>query len=101
MRIAGLFGHPASAERGDGFVAVVVADVVGVWRFLIVVKAIFAAGGGDARGIFDAHAPALKVEIVNAVVAKLAGAPVPKPMPIIRQEIVAIAALGGRALPEI
>src|SRR5881409_2415384 len=55
----------------------------------------------DPHRIVDAERPSAEVDRVRAVVARLARAPVPEPMPVVVDDIVAVGASGRRALPEV
>ena len=56
------------------------------------------AVGRNAARIVDVQTPAADIERVDAVVAQLTRAPVPEPMPVVMHQIVAILAIGRRAL---
>src|SRR4051794_13047987 len=78
-----------------------------IGRFLVVVVAIFAAAARHTNRVIGLQAPASDIERVNAVVAELAVAPVPMPMPVVGDDEVAgfgIAdherPLGSGTLPE-
>ena len=86
---------------GSGLGGEIEGDRVGVRRFLIVVGiADLGAATDDASGIIDAEAPADHVEGVDAVVAELAVAPVPEPVPIVVNVVGAEFLLRSGALPE-
>ena len=97
-------GLPAAAQAfPDDLLAALEleADDVRVGRFLIVVEAVAAAGGGDADREIDAQAPAAQVDHVDAVVAEFAVAPVPEPVPVVMQVVGVEGPARRRALPEI
>src|SRR5262249_26236123 len=72
-----------------------------VWSLLIVVVEILAAAAGDALRRVEPEDCAGDVEAVNAVVAQLARAVVPKPMPVVMEAVRIERPLGCRAKPEI
>src|SRR5262249_5959930 len=76
-------------------------DEVGVGSFLVVLEAVAAAGRGDPGREIDAQAPAAQVDHVDAVVAQLAVAPVPEPVPVVVQVVGAEGPPRGRALPQL
>ncbi len=58
------------------------------------------AAARDAFGQFDFKAPTGEVERMDAVIAELAGAPVPKPVPVVMDEIVHVRLFGSGTFPE-
>jgi rhamnose transport system permease protein len=91
---------PVAAFPGDRLVAEIIRDHLRVGRFLVIVEEVFSAAGRDAARVVDPQAPAADVERMDAVVAQLAGAPMPEPVPIVGHDVVAIFALGRRTLPQ-
>src|SRR5262249_52109592 len=72
-----------------------------VWRLLIVVVEILAAAAGDARRSVESENGAGHVESVDAVVAQLARAVVPEPVPVVMEAIRVKRPLRRRTEPEI
>src|SRR5262249_48788587 len=60
-----------------------------------------AAGRDDTHRIFDVETPPAKVQGVDSVVTRLSGAPVPEPMPVVVNQVVAVTPAGRRPLPEL
>ena len=76
----------ASADLEHQFrIAIVKRRDLGVWRFLIVVGGaiVFSTSGADALRQPAAKAPARDIHFVNALVADIAVAGVPEPMPVV------------------
>src|ERR1035437_6968905 len=49
----------------------------------------------------SAQRPAAHIHLVCTVVERFAGAPVPEPMPVVMDQVAAVGAARGRALPEL
>src|SRR5205823_6484922 len=77
------------------------AGFLGVGELPIVGEVIATADRGDARGVAHGQRPAGDVDLVRAVVADLAGAPAPEPMPVVMDDIVVVRSVGRRALPQL
>src|SRR5262249_18442280 len=75
-------------------------DDMGVGRLLVVLEPVAASGRGDANRVVGVEAPAADVDRVDAVVAELAVAPVPEPVPVVVQDVVAIRPARRWSLPE-
>ena len=75
------------AFPGEPLVAEIEGGDQRVGRFLVVLEEVAAAAGGDALRVIDLQAPAGQVEHVDAVVADLAGAPVPEPVPVVMEDV--------------
>ncbi len=58
-----------------------------VGRFLIVVEHEVAADGADLRRILHAQTPARHVHLVDALVAQIAVAGVPEPVPVVVETV--------------
>src|SRR5262249_21009795 len=74
---------------------------LGVRRLLVVVVEVLAAPAGNAERGVEAEHPAGHVEGVDGVVADLAGAVIPEPVPMIMKAIRIERPLRRRAEPEI
>src|SRR5207244_9220003 len=73
-----------------------------VWVSGVVLEVVVAPSGRrDPHRIVDAERPSAEIDRVRAVVPRLARAPVPEPMPVVVDDIVAVEAPGRRALPEV
>src|SRR5438445_1770921 len=83
----------AARELETGFLRVGELPVVG--------EVIAAADRRDARGIAHAQRPAGDVDLVGAVVADLARAPAPEPVPVVMDDVVAVRRVRRRALPQL
>jgi len=75
-------------------------DHVGVRRLLVIGKVITTAARGDAARGIHARPPTTQVERVDSVVAQLAGAPMPEPVPVVMDHVVAERSLRRRSLPQ-
>src|SRR5438552_2310319 len=84
---------------GDRFVAEVEVDDIDVGRLPIVLEVVAVSAADNPIGQVHLQSPAGKVQEVNAIVAKFPGAPVPKPMPIVMDNVVAVRLFRRRALP--
>src|ERR1039458_6314187 len=73
----------------------------GVGRLLIVIENEMAAEAADRGGIFHSQAPAGHIELVNSLVAQVAVAVIPKPVPVVVQPVSRVLVLGRRSQPEI
>ena len=73
---------------------------VGRLALILVAKAAAEADDGLRHGPVG-HGPAGDVHLVHALVANLAVAEIPKPMPIVMHEVLVIRLLGRRTEPEI
>src|SRR6185503_3519856 len=80
--------------------AKVKSDHVVIGCLLVVVIAELVATACHATWIVGAKSPAANVDHVHAVIAEFAGAPVPEPMPMVMNEVIAVRAFGCGALPE-
>ena len=74
-------------------------DDLGVGHFLVVVEDELAARRADGERRIDAQAPAGDVDAVDAVVAQLAGAPVPEPVPVVVKSVRVKRPVGRGPLP--
>ncbi len=83
--------HGAAVERRD----------TGVGGLLVVVGEVAAAAESHAQGAVESEGPAGEVERVHRVIAELAVAPVPEPVPVVVDDVVAVGAFRRGALPEI
>ena len=72
---------------------------LGVGDFLVVVEDVLAPARADGDRGVDPQAPAGDVDAVDAVVAQLAGPPVPEPVPVVVEAILHERAVGGGPLP--
>src|ERR1043166_2099806 len=90
----------ALAFPDDGFVAVVEGGDVEVGRLPIILEMVAIAAASDAFGGIHGEAPTGEVERMNAVVAEFARAPVPKPVPIVVNDIILEWPLGRGSLPK-
>src|ERR1700722_6988823 len=72
-----------------------------VRRLLVVVVEQLAAAGADAGRGVEAKQHADGVEAVDAIVADLAGAVVPVPVPLVMEAVFVEGPLWGRAEPEV
>src|SRR5204862_5062279 len=88
------------AIPGNEFVAEIERSHVTIRRLPIILEVVASAAAGNPARVIDAETPARQVEEVNAIVPDFAGAPVPKPVPVVVQNIVAIRFLRGGALPQ-
>src|SRR5436305_15224864 len=95
MRIATL-----AVER-DAFVPEIKRRDRGVRRLLIVFVMIASAIASDAIRIINLQPPSRHVEKVDPVIADLAVAPMPAPMPLIMHQIVNKWTLRRRPLPHV
>ena len=88
---------------GDGLAPFELArDGLGIGCFPVVLEVVVAPSGRrDPHRIVDAERPSAEIDRVRAVVPRLARAPVPEPMPVVVDDIVAVEAPGRRALPEV
>src|SRR5256886_4977972 len=77
------------------------AGFLGVGELPVIVEVIAAADRSDADGVVHAQGPARDVDLVRAVVADLARAPPPEPMPVVVDDVVAVRGVGRRALPQL
>src|SRR6185503_561897 len=68
----------------------VVLGAGGVGRLLVVLMVVPPPVHGDPLRVVGAEAPAGHVEEMDAVVRELAAAPVPPPVPVVVDEVVAI-----------
>src|SRR5262249_4854857 len=82
-----LFPRPEAMLPVDRTSGEIISDSQGVGSFLIVVVEELAAAGSDANGSFQVEEPADPVERVNAVVAQLAAAEIPHPVPAVMETI--------------
>ena len=71
-----------------------------VGRLLIVLEVIPPAAAGDVNRKVNAQAPAAKIERMHAVIAQLAVAVMPEPVPIVVDAIAHERLARGRALPQ-
>src|SRR5262249_28000462 len=83
----------------DRFVPVIIVHGVNVGRFLVVLEVISVAAANDTFGSVDLKAPTREIEEMNAVITKFARAPVPEPVPVVVQNVVAIRLFRRRTLP--
>src|SRR6185437_12426913 len=89
-------------EKFSGaFVVKFAADVEHVGRLLVIVKHHVAADGADLLRILYAQAPASDIELMDALVAEIAVAVVPKPVEVVMKAIAGKGMLGRGAQPEI
>src|SRR5206468_2189736 len=79
----------------------VVRHHLGVGGLLVVVVEILAPAAGDALGGVEAEHPSGGVEGVDAVVAQLAGAVIPVPVPLVVKAVRVEGPLRGGAEPEV
>ena len=77
------------------------AGAQGVGRLLVVVEHEVAADGADFGGILHAQSPAGHVHLVNALVADVAVAVVPEPMPVVVKAVRRECVLRRRSQPQI
>src|SRR5208282_1161854 len=73
----------------------------GVGRLLVVGVKVLASAGADPRRGVEPENPAGHVQGVDAVVAQLAGAVVPVPVPVVVEPVGVERPLGRRAEPEV
>ena len=97
--------HPvAHLEFQHGALAVFVeleGAVEGVGRLLVVVEHEVAADGGRLHGILHAQSPARHVHLVDALVAQVAVAVIPEPVPVVVEAVHGELALGRRTGPQV
>src|SRR5262249_29500737 len=60
-----------------------------------------AADGADPRWILHSHAPAGHIDLVNSLVAEVAVAVIPNPVPVVVQAVSRVFVRGRRSQPEI
>lgn len=94
-------GEAAAVFPHDRVAAKIVGNDLGVRSLLIVFEVVSSAGGGDPDRSVEAQSPSGEVEPVDTVEAELAGAPVPEPPPVVRQEIVTKRSVRRGSLPEV
>ena len=101
-----MIGHPMPDFESDHS-ALAVRQVVFeravqvVWSLLIVVEHKMAADRAYFVGKAQAHAPSSHVHLVNTLVANIAIAVVPEPMPVVVEAIFRKCVLGRRSGPQI
>src|ERR1043166_1179428 len=83
----------------DSLISVIVVNRVNVWRLLVVLKVITVTTTNNAFGRVNFKTPSREIKEMDRVIAKFTRSPMPKPMPIIMQHIVAIRLLRRRPLP--
>src|SRR6185312_17286124 len=71
-----------------------------VRRLLLVVVVVLAAGAGNLRRRIESHDVAGGIEAVDAVVADLAGAQIPEPVPVVVEAVLGERSFGRRPEPE-
>src|SRR5262245_22347826 len=95
-------GVAAQSLPGDHFAAVELeADGVRVRSLLVVFVPVAAARRGHVHRVIDPEAPPADVDRVDPVVAQLAVAPVPEPVPVVVEVVVLERPVRGRALPQL
>src|SRR5216117_1464276 len=77
------------------------ADLLSVRELPVVRKVVATADRDDARGVIHAQRPAGDVDLVRAVVADLAGAPAPEPVPVVVDDVVLIRRARRGPLPQL
>ncbi len=77
------------------------AGAQGVGRLLVIVEHEMPADGADFGGILHAQAPARHIDLVNALVAQVAVAVVPEPVPVVVKTILREGVLRRRAQPQV
>src|SRR5262245_20452115 len=97
------FGGVEAPELSDDRRSVLIhpRDVLGIGSFRLILIAEAAAGRVDANRKFLAHAPAQHIDEMDAVVAKLAIAKIPEPVPVVVDEILMIRLHRGGSDPEV
>src|SRR5205814_469207 len=101
-----------AAERGQAVAALALPDdglppreleagLLRVGELPVVVEVIAAADRRDADGVVHAQGPAGHVDLVRAVVADLARAPAMEPVPVVKDDVVAVRGVGRRTLPQL
>src|SRR5262249_21188967 len=94
-------GRPADALPNECAALVIGSHRARIRRLLIVIVAELGAGGGDVRGVCHTERPTADVDRMDAVVAQLAIAPMPKEVPVVRNHVVAIGLSERGALPKV
>ena len=93
-------GRPAQAFPGNRFtLGKIHRNHHGVGRFLVVVMTVATSAGGNTRGILNVQAPTGDIDAMDSIVAQFAVTPMPEPMPIVMEIIVAIRTAGRWSLP--
>ena len=91
--------EPAQLSDDHGAVFVHPGDVLGIRRLPLVLVAEAAAGRMHADRQLLAHAPAQDIDQVDAVVAQLAVAEIPEPVPVVVDQVLVIRLHRRRARP--
>src|SRR5262249_27298758 len=75
--------------------------VQGVGRFLIVIEHEVPTDSAHLHGILYAQTPAGNIDLVDTLIAEIAVAGIPEPVPVVMETILAELALGSGAGPEV